>query len=1068
MKSIGIDLGTTNSVMAVMEGGDPVVIPNAEGQRSTPSVVALNPKTQNWLVGIEAARQAIINPTNTVYSIKRLIGAKFKDAAVQYDMKRLPFKIAKAPNGDCRVMLGGEEYSPQEISAMILQKLKADAEAYLGEEVTDAVITVPAYFNDSQRQATKDAGTIAGLNVLRIINEPTASSLAYGMDKKKDETIAVYHLGGGTFDISILDIGEGTFQVKSVNGDTHLGGDDIDHIIMDWICDECLQKEMVKFRQDNMALQRLKEAVERAKCELSFSQQTEISLPFITADANGPKHLSMMLSRAKLEQLSNDLIEKSLGPCRQALEDAKLTSAQINDVILIGGQTRMSKVQETLRQFFGREPVKGINPDEAVAQGAAIQAGVIKGEVGEVLLLDVTPLTLGIETLGGVATPLIPRNTTIPTSKSHIFSTASDNQPSLEIHVLQGERPMATDNLTLGRFMLDGILPAPRGVPQIEVTFDIDANGILNVTARDKGTGKEQKIVVRSPYGLNAAQVKLMQKKLRSWLSERQIMELESQVNPLLSSIETMLSKQAEALDWEEISALQTHSKALRNSISGRASYRELQSTFLSTLSAYEKAQQKQTQYAKVMEGFDDLMAKIEKFIPYLWAIDKKTARLLTQGGDLLRECTQRNLSCDELQMTLSSVRESYEQIKAELIAKMLDNSETLKLTSEWAIVAKSALMGHSVSFMREHLSKLREIKELVNIISILGSEDLEYQRSIQRRVLQELKSDSCPWALFILLVSFFLESDVVSEIEGFTYNERIDTLLAFSLLSALDSDRTLDQRKIAAEAIASHLPTGRYLEAVINCIDIELDKEVSRLLNDYIERHSPSVFHQFFANADSEIKAIIGNNKQMLVKLLDEADKDTIIFVLESLARFPFKETMPIFLTLMCYENPDIRVETLKLIIKSEAKDPEIAEVFAQALGDSITEIKLLALEYIGRARVTRCLPDILTLLQREQDDKIREESAIALGNLEDIEAIPHLLNLLMDKSEKVRAQASASLEKNKEIMERDLQKLCNLIRQVTEKKRSMGIIDTVFLWRFSRKHPEMAEVIHTLKKIA
>ena len=502
---IGIDLGTTNSAMAVMEAGEPEIIESSEGGRTTPSTVALNVKTGERYVGQAAKRQAVTNPDNTVFSIKRFMGRRYDEVAEE--TKRVPYKVIKAQNADSHVQLGDKVVSPPEVSAMVLRKLKEDAEAKLGEAVNQAVITVPAYFNDSQRNATKDAGRIAGLEVLRIINEPTAASLAYGMDKKGDQTIAVYDLGGGTFDISILQIGEGVFEVKATNGDTHLGGDDFDQRIMDWIVAEFKKDQGIDLTQDRMALQRLKEAGEKAKIELSNVMQTEINLPFITADASGPKHLTMTLSRSKLEQLIGDLVDRTVGPCKRAITDAGVSTGDINEVILVGGMTRMPLVQAKVNELFGKEPHKGVNPDEVVAVGAAIQAGVLKGDVRDILLLDVSPLTLGIETLGGVSTPLIPRNTTIPTSKSEVFTTAADNQGSVEVHVLQGERSMASENKSIGRFMLDGILPAPRGVPQIEVTFDIDANGILNVSAKDRGTGKEQRITITASSGLDKSEV---------------------------------------------------------------------------------------------------------------------------------------------------------------------------------------------------------------------------------------------------------------------------------------------------------------------------------------------------------------------------------------------------------------------------------------------------------------------------------------------------------------------------------------------------------------------------------
>ena len=589
-KILGIDLGTTNSCMAIIEGGEPRVIENSEGTRTTPSVVGINPRSDERYVGTTAKRQAVTNPDNTIFSAKRFMGMKSEDDSVKRNISLVPYKVVKHDNGDAHLEMGGKSYAPPEISAMILQKMKQDAESKLGESIDQAVITVPAYFNDSQRNATRDAGKIAGLEVLRIINEPTAAALAYGLDNDKDQTIVVFDLGGGTFDVTILQMGDGVVEVKATNGDTHLGGDDFDQAIIDWICDKFKQDQGIDLKTDRMALQRLRESAERAKIELSTLMQTEINLPFITADASGPKHLVETLQRSTLEQLVSDLVKKTIEPCKLAMGDAGTAVSDIDEVILVGGMTRMPSVQKAVEDYFGRESHQGVNPDEVVAIGASIQAGVLQGDVEDLLLLDVTPLTLGIETLGGVTTPLIQRNTTIPTSKSETFTTAADNQPSVEVHVLQGERPMSSENKTIGRFNLDGILPAPRGVPQVEVTFDIDANGILNVSAKDKGTGKEQSITITASSGLSQDEIdrmvdeaeqyadedaqKRQQIEVRNsaesavYTSEKMIKDNEEQISPeIRSEIESKIDLVKNSLEGEDISVIENSLKELQETI---------------------------------------------------------------------------------------------------------------------------------------------------------------------------------------------------------------------------------------------------------------------------------------------------------------------------------------------------------------------------------------------------------------------------------------------------------------------------------------------------------------------
>lgn len=1043
---IGIDLGTTKSVVGVWQNGKPHIILDRAGNQSIPSLVLVTSDEK-----IFTGRMAQKHPERykgkniTISSIKRLMGRKGETS------------------------WGWWKTYPQEVSAFVLAELKNQAERYLDQEIRQAVIAIPSHFDESQRRATKEAAEIAGLEVIRLLNEATAAVLAYGFHKyKAHQKVLVFDLGGGTLDVSIVefDFLEAVYEVICIEGDSKLGGDDFDQTIIDYILNQAYQKYGTTIELDPSQKMMLKEAAELAKIKLSGTLSTSIYIPGFLHIGESYCDLNVSIDRQIFERLSKNLFDRAFELLKKALDSAGIQVSDLNALLLLGGSSRIPYIRERIRRELRIEPFTGVDPEICVAQGAVIQAAVLAGELKDVLLLDAVPSSYGIGLKENTFSKIIEKNTTVPTKESQIFTTAKDNQSTITVKIYQGERTMASGNVYLSTVELRDIPPAAAGVPKIEITFDVDCNMIVHVSAKDVGTGKEQNIVVKSPYGLNNVQIRLMQQKLRAWLSRRRIWEIKPQVNSLTSSIDEILSKEATALNREETSRLRESGKSLGELMGKRVSYEELEIAISSTRTIYKKAQQKVSQYERVIKEINRLIAKIEKLIPILKPFNEKEASLLSQGGDLLKDYLRHSLSLNELQKMLLSVRSGYEEIKADLIKRELEVLETSEQMGKWIMELEDRLLNPSS--MRQHLSKLRKIKEVCFIIGLLELENLECQKSIQRRILEKINVNSYPWAYVILIFSSFIDFHVISMTEEFLDDEKIGVILAFALFAGLDNNKTVDERRTAAQIIAKYLPAIQYLSVAVDYISEELDSVVSRYLVDYLNRHPPGAFHEFFMKADPRTTTKISTNKEMLIKLAKESDEKSCIFALESLAKFPSEKVMPVFLSFADNENSNIRAKTLELIIESKTKHSRVVEVFVQALRDPSPEIRLLALKFIEQTKETSCLPYVFALLQSEQSRIVKENAVTVLGSLKDAKVIPHLLKLITDDDQKSCTLALSSLKKNIELMEIHDEKLISLIGKVAEKKRSLGFKDKFFLWRFSRNHPEIDEVVQTLKEIS
>jgi molecular chaperone DnaK len=1007
--AVGIDLGTTKSVIGVWQNGECHIIPDNFGRQSIPSLIVVTADGR-----IVAGRQAQTYPDRhrskniTVSSVKRLVGRKGETG------------------------WGWWKAYPQEVSAFILAELKSQAERCLGEEIKRAVIAIPSHFDEAQRRATKEAAEIAGLEVTRLLNEATAAVLAYGFHRNDSETTLVFDFGGGTLDISVVERGEGTYQVKSIEGDSKLGGDDFDQAILGHILDRVRQQYGSAIELDPLQRGLLKEAAEKAKVELSGTQATTIYIPGFLRIGQDFHDLNMPLERLAFEQLSKNLVDRAITLLKKALKSADVRATDLGSVLLLGGTSRIPFIREAVRKELGREPITGVDIETCVAQGAVIQAAALQGMLGNILLLDCIPSSYGIGSTGGVFSPLIPKNTTIPTSRSEQFTTTADNQTVIAVTIYQGENALVSENSFLGTLELGDILPAAKGVPKIKVTFDVEPDMIVRVRAQDMATGKEQTVEVKSPYGLNSVQIKVMRQRLESWACERQIPEIKSEIELLMSVIDKMLVERAMVLSWDEVSTLRKHNASLSGTVATKSSYKELAGVLHATRSIVEQTQKKVSQYERAVQDINNLTVKVENLAPLMGG--EKSFILLTQGVHLLKDYIQRRSPFDALQKTLPAVRSVYEEAKATFIKREIENLRTSKEMAQWANEAEKGLSDSSL--VRQELLKLKSINSVQMVVGLLEDEDSDYQASIQRKVSEWLRGDSYSEACFFLIISSFVDHRHVTNIDKVPVDESNSAILAVSIFDSLDRAKSDDIRRMAARAAANYLLDFRYIAPIVNRVSGEPDVTAKKCLLDCLNKQSPGVFDRFFVDCDIETRARIAADKDLLVKLAGEPSHETRVFALQS------------------------------LVSLAPSNDAQVSALFSQNLLDPISEIRMLAIEFIEREKAPSSLFRILTLLQSEKDETVVERAVAALCKLRDAESIPHLLKLFVEKSSNVRTILLPVLEKDKEAMNSDMRRLFDLTKRIALGGRTAGFRDSVFLSRFSKKHPEMQDLLQTLKE--
>lgn len=1038
---IGIDLGTTKSVVAVWKDGKPYVIPDRNGLQSIPSLVLVT-ENEKMFVGRMAQRHPdrYRSKNVTISSVKRLIGKKGETG------------------------WGWWRTYPQEVSALILAELKSQAEIYLGEKIDRAVIAIPSHFDESQRRATKEAAEIAGLEACRLLNEATAAILAYEFHRLGNRNTLVFDFGGGTLDISLADCGEGAYQVKCIEGDSKLGGDDFDQVIVDYALDKIHQEYGSSIELDTVQKMVLREAAEAAKISLSSTINTSIYIPGFLHIGQSHRNLEVPIDRLIFEQLSKSLIDRAMVLLKKALNSAGLKSHQVDSLLLLGGSSRIPFVRERIRKELGVEPAIGVDVETGVAQGAALWAAVMDGKLKELLLLDVIPSSYGIGLKGDIFSPIIPKNTVIPTSNSQKFTTTENNQSTITLSIYQGESEKTSENTFLSTIELRDILPAPAGLPQIEVRFDIDQNMIVNVLAMDVKTGKEQRITVKSPYGLNNAQIKLMQGRIKSWFSDRLISEYKSDITSIVSSIEIALSRGANALSVDKLAETRKACASLNQLITKGGTYEEFAKGLNSARAIYAETQQSLARYENMPKEISDLTVKIEKFVAFIEPFNTKGASLLTQGEVLLKDYIQRGLPYEELSKMLSAVRSTYEEALADLIKKELESLKNSEQMREWTARAREKLSNSDL--IQQALLELRRIKEISSIIYLFESEDSDYRNAIQQYLLTKIKGDSYSEACFVLIVSAFLNQSVISIIKQISQNESNDILLAISLFNALSENKPFVQRITAAQCIVDCLPDVKYIAPVVKRISRGVDASINNILLDYIKKQPQGVFGDFIKKTDTETWAQVSGNKEMLLKLAGEPDEKCCLFALDALANFPAEISVPALLQFAHNSNPVIRVRTLEVASKSKSSDFLINELCIPALNDYSPEIRIRALHLIEQNKEPSSLAYVLSMLQSEQNEVVRETAVATLCSFNDVKIVPISLKLLMDKNQKVQALILDALERNNSLMDKDVMKLFKLIREAKKEKYSINILDSAFLWRFLKKHPEMVETVQTLKE--